>query len=98
MRFTFFGLKDSVTLYIFLSQESSGFPQKNCTEEMAGKIEKAFSSRQEITCDKYGTVFIPWSEVFQYGKAELSDEGKEFIDEVFDTEKEVQEMLAGWKA
>jgi hypothetical protein len=29
MRFTFFGLKDSVTLYIFLSQESSGSAQKN---------------------------------------------------------------------
>ncbi len=54
-------------------------------EEMAGEIEKAFSSRQEVICDKYGTVFIPWSKVFEYGKAELSEEGKEYIDEILDT-------------
>ena len=54
-------------------------------DEMAGKIEEAFSSRQEITCDNYGIVFIPWSEIFQYGKAELSDAGKELIDEIIDT-------------
>lgn len=53
-------------------------------DEMAEKIEKAFSSRQEVTCDKYGTVFIPWAQVFRYGKAELSDEGKEYIDEILD--------------
>ena len=29
IRFTLFGLKDSVTLYIFLSQESSGSGKKN---------------------------------------------------------------------
>ena len=28
MRFTFFGLKDSMTLYIFLSHESRGFRKK----------------------------------------------------------------------
>ena len=54
-------------------------------DDIAAKIETTFSLRQEVTCDKYGTVFIPWSEVFQYGKTELSDEGKEFIDEVIDT-------------
>ena len=53
-------------------------------DELAGKVEKAFSLRQEITCDKYGTVFLPWSEIFQYGKAELSDSGRAVIDEIID--------------
>ena len=53
-------------------------------DEIVGKIEKAFASQPKIACDKYGTIFVPWSEVFQYGKNELSDEGKEYIDEIID--------------
>ena len=54
--------------------------------DIAENVKQVFSS-QSVTCDDYGTVYIPWSEIFQYGKAELSDAGKERIDEVIETYK-----------
>ena len=56
-------------------------------DSIAENIEKVFSSEASVTCDTYGTVFIPWQEIFEYGKAEISDAGKERIDEVIETYK-----------
>ena len=56
-------------------------------DEIAENVKKVFSSQSGVSCDNYGTVYIPWSEIFQYGKAELSDAGKERIDEVIETYK-----------
>ena len=67
-----------------LTQEDT---QETCRirDEITEALEQEFASRSDLTCDTYGTVFLPWSKVFLYGKAELSDEGKEFIDGIVDT-------------
>lgn len=56
-------------------------------DTIAENVVKMFSSEDSVTCDTYGTVFIPWPKIFEYGKAELSDAGKERIDEVIETYK-----------
>lgn len=53
-------------------------------DEIAKNVNTGFADLSDVACDTYGTIYIPWSSVFSYGKAELSDEGKLLLDEVSD--------------
>ena len=53
-------------------------------DEIAKNVNAGFADLSDVACDTYGTIFIPWSSVFSYGKAELSDEGKQLLDKVSD--------------
>ena len=52
-------------------------------DELAEQIRDGLSSFSDVTCDKYGAVYIPWSRLFPYGKAELSEEGKAYLDRLY---------------
>ena len=49
---------------------------------IAADLQAAFSSSEEVTCDPLGAAYIPWNELFTYGTAELTDEGKQILDKV----------------
>lgn len=53
-------------------------------DEIAKNVKTGFADLSDVACDTYGTIYIPWNSVFPYGKAELSDEGKQLLDEVSD--------------
>lgn len=53
-------------------------------DEIAINVSAGFADLEDVVCDTYGTVFIPWKSVFSYGKAELSEEGKQLLDKVSD--------------
>ena len=53
-------------------------------DEIAKSVNTGFADLSDVACDTYGTIYIPWNSVFSYGKAELSDEGKQLLDKVAD--------------
>ena len=53
-------------------------------DEIAKSVNAGFADLSDVYCDTYGTIYIPWSSVFSYGKAELSNEGKQLLDKVSD--------------
>ena len=53
-------------------------------DEIARNVNTGFADLSDVACDTYGTIYIPWNSVFPYGKAELSDEGKQLLDKVSD--------------
>lgn len=53
-------------------------------DEIAKNVSVGFADLSDVVCDTYGTIYIPWNSVFSYGKAELSDEGKQLLDKVSD--------------
>ena len=53
-------------------------------DEIVNNVNAGFADLSEVVCDTYGTIYIPWNKVFSYGKAELSDEGKQLLDKVSD--------------
>ena len=53
-------------------------------DEIANNVNTGFADLSDVACDTYGTIYIPWNSVFSYGKAELSDEGKQLLDKVSD--------------
>ena len=52
-------------------------------DELAMQIRDGLSSFSDVTCDEFGAVYIPWSRLFPYGKAELSEEGKAYLDRLY---------------
>lgn len=52
-------------------------------EDIAGSIIEEFSADSDISYDNYGTLYLRWPDVFSYGKAELSDDGKKLIEDIF---------------
>lgn len=53
-------------------------------DEIAKDVNAGFADLSDVACDTYGTIYIPWKSVFSYGKAELSEEGKQLLDKVAD--------------
>ena len=53
-------------------------------DEIAKNVNAGFADLSDVACDTYGTIYIPWNSVFSYGKAELSDKGKQLLDKVSD--------------
>ena len=53
-------------------------------DEIAKSVGDGFADFSDVTCDTYGTIYIPWKSVFPYGKAELTEEGKRLLDRVSD--------------
>ena len=53
-------------------------------DEIANNVNTGFADLSDVACDTYGTIYIPWNSVFSYGKAELSDEGKQLLDKIAD--------------
>ncbi len=51
-------------------------------DDIAAALKNTFEGISGTVCDEYGTVYTRWSNVFSYGKAELSDEGKKNIDKI----------------
>ena len=52
-------------------------------DELAEQIRDGLSSFSDGICDKYGAFYIPWSSLFPYGEAELSEEGKAYLDRLY---------------
>ncbi len=53
-------------------------------DEIAEKINSTVAAYPDTVCDANGVVYIPWSDLFIYGKAELSEEGKLLLDKLAD--------------
>ena len=52
-------------------------------DELAEQIRDGLSLFSDVTCDEFGAVYIPWSRLFPYGEAELSEEGKAYLDRLY---------------
>ena len=53
-------------------------------DEIAKSVGDGFADLSDVSCDTYGTIYLPWSSIFSYGKAELSEEGKQLLAKVSD--------------
>lgn len=53
-------------------------------DEIAKNVNAGYADLYDVACDTFGTIYIPWNRVFSYGKAELSEEGKQLLDKVSD--------------
>ena len=74
--------------YNMEAQTLQGLSQADCVatakyrDTLAADLQAACAALPEVTCDSFGTVYIPWPELFSYGTAELTDEGKQILDKL----------------